>query len=135
MFSDPILYILMRSDMASLNPGKAMAQAAHAANKFGVVLEAARNVGTEDLSMFSEWQRQAEGFGTTIVLDAKNGTNIENSIKIAEAVGAYTGIVLDPTYPLRDGDYLHLIPVVTCGWIFGLKEDLGPILDFYSLYR
>ena len=32
--TEPVLYILMRSDMVSLNPGKAMAQAAHAANCF-----------------------------------------------------------------------------------------------------
>ena len=29
-----VLYILMRTDMDSLNPGKAMAQASHASNAF-----------------------------------------------------------------------------------------------------
>ena len=31
---NPILYILMRTDMTSLNAGKAMAQASHATNAF-----------------------------------------------------------------------------------------------------
>ena len=30
----PLLYILMRNDMDSMNPGKAMAQASHASNQF-----------------------------------------------------------------------------------------------------
>ena len=30
----PVLYILMRTDMDSMNPGKAMAQASHASNQF-----------------------------------------------------------------------------------------------------
>ena len=30
----PVLYILMRTDMDSMNPGKAMAQASHASNAF-----------------------------------------------------------------------------------------------------
>ena len=30
----PVLYILMRNDMKSMNPGKAMAQASHASNAF-----------------------------------------------------------------------------------------------------
>ena len=30
----PVLYILMRTDMNSMNPGKAMAQASHASNAF-----------------------------------------------------------------------------------------------------
>ena len=32
--SFPVLYILMRKDLKSMNPGKAMAQASHAANAF-----------------------------------------------------------------------------------------------------
>ena len=35
----PYLYILMRTDLPSLNPGKAMAQAAHAANKMTFIVD------------------------------------------------------------------------------------------------
>ena len=40
----PVLYILMRTDMTSLNAGKAMAQASHATNAF-IPMPGAKPIG------------------------------------------------------------------------------------------
>ena len=122
-----VLYILMRSDMESLNPGKAMAQAAHAANLF------AENIDRRS-SEYKEWINEGNGFGTTIVLDAYND-DLLNSIINDYKEKAPTGIVLDNTYPILDGDVVHLLPVQTCGYIFIDQEiaQLG-LLQYMELY-
>ena len=57
------LYILVRTDLPSLNPGKAMAQAAHAANQF--IHQFGKHQCVKD------WQNSTSaGFGTTICLAA-----------------------------------------------------------------
>ncbi len=119
---DHRLYILMRTDMASMNPGKACAQAAHAANKF------TRNPDLIKGAMgqaYIEWSESAgphiegrfQGFGTTITLSVNENALFE-TINIAKENGLPSGLVFDPTYPLRDGDFTHLISIVTCGYIF-----------------
>ena len=56
-----VLYILMRTDMDSMNPGKAMAQASHASNAF------VYRWGKE--KAVKEWQGETQqGFGTVLVL-------------------------------------------------------------------
>lgn len=113
----PILYILMRTDLDSLNPGKAMAQACHAANC--AVSHASGHI-------LSEWQDQTpQDFGTTIVLDGGTIENIRALIDEIDAKGSldvstqtYTGVIHDPTYPIRDGAVTHLIPLDTCGYVF-----------------
>lgn len=111
--SDAALYILMRSDMKSLNAGKAMAQAAHAANQF------AATASTAVPTLYTEWEGQTpDGFGTTIVLDATSGECMYNVVEDAQDEGFLADIVLDPTYPISDGEVTHLIPVLTCGYVF-----------------
>ena len=62
----PVLYILMRTDMDSMNPGKAMAQASHASNTFVHSVEPGYNV---DEALFDAWQKETQqGFGTVLVL-------------------------------------------------------------------
>ena len=130
--TDLRLYCLMRTDMASMNPGKAMAQAMHAQADASDVLDAHPAWSSE----WREWKNQAGTFGTTIVL----GGSIENIHAALLRAGRVnvagkclpSGLVHDPTYPLVDGSVLHLIPVNTCGWIFGpadiislLTSDMG----------
>jgi peptidyl-tRNA hydrolase len=143
------LYILMRNDLGSLGPGRAAAQASHAANafihKFG---------GKTDVK---EWQKQTpQGFGTAIVL----GVNMEQlKQKLSEAThrGFFTEMVVDPDYvisvskeimPFIDNKNLgHFEPSptdptkyllhreeVTCGYIFGDKEKLVELLGDLPLY-
>ena len=111
------LYILMRSDLASLNSGKAMAQASHASNAF---VKKAFDFG-EDIS---KWQTQTiQGFGTVLVLDGKNAKTIDYIVSLFDEKGYIADLVLDPTYPLRDGDFCHFIPVVTCGYVYVTPEN------------
>lgn len=142
--NEAYLYILMRTDMASMNPGKAVAQGAHAANMFGEIMAGRRNTllqmpGDEQIDdndaavQFIQWQGERM-FGTTITL----GVNYEQLLeKVKQSLGAgfVAGICHDPTYPLRDGDYTHLIPVDTCGYVFGSKEDLSAILGDLELMK
>ena len=111
--TEPTLYILMRSDMLSLNPGKAMAQAAHAANQFASVARTIKEDG------FQDWENQTDAaFGTTIVLDAGGEEELFTAVEAAQDAGYLADIVLDPTYPVRDGGVTHVLPVVTCGYAF-----------------
>lgn len=102
------LYILMRTDMASMNPGKGMAQAAHAANDAIAQLEQRQS------PLLDEWRDECGTFGTTIVV----GVNSYNQLIEVLDEFSWSGWILDPTYPIIDGSVVHLVPVVTCGWVF-----------------
>tara|TARA_S200000501_G_C20769652_1_gene719978 strand:- start:807 stop:1214 length:408 start_codon:yes stop_codon:yes gene_type:complete len=119
----PVLYILMRTDMDSMNPGKAMAQASHASNAFVSNAEPGYNVDEE---LFNAWQQSTpQGFGTVLVIEV-NEDQMRTAVEVAESFGVDTfpcDIIHDPTYPLQDGDTTHFIPVDTCGYIFGDKDD------------
>lgn len=118
----PRLVVIVRTDLQSLNPGKGMAQACHAAN------EMVWRIRSGDLPMIaSEWLRQWEaesgrGFGTTIVLGA-NEAQMRKRVDIARRLNLIAGVVVDDTYPLQDGGVTHLIPLATCAYIFGPTED------------
>lgn len=140
------LYVLMRDDMQSLNPGKAMAQACHAANAFMHSVNG--GLVTEEFSLYDEtvadarcWSRQTEqGFGTTITLAGKIA-DIErtvaemNSYYLVGAVPAFGELILDPTYPLLDGETLHLIPVVTCAYVFVSDRTHQLVKNILSKYN
>lgn len=128
------LYILMRTDLASMNPGKAVAQGAHAANMFGELMARRRKTpakGDTSVGEFKEWQGDRM-FGTTITL-AVNDRQLIEKIEMARTEGFVSGVCHDPTYPLRDGNFTHLIPLNTCGYVFGEKEALRSILGDLDL--
>lgn len=111
------LYILMRTDMISMNPGKGMAQAAHAANAAVKTIE---DSGYADF--LDSWREECESFGTTIVLGVPSLDvlfDVVDSFNFAfeKQETMFSGTVYDPTYPLKDGNFTHLIPVTTCGWV------------------
>jgi len=128
------LYLLVRNDLRSLNAGKAMAQAAHSANQF--VYEYQQVPCVRWRAQFDKWATSAQtpngpqGFGTTIVL-AVSERELRSSIAIATLAGFRAGITHDPSYPLVDG---YVAPVDTCGYVFGAKDDLFPILGRFTLY-
>lgn len=129
----PILYILMRTDMESLNPGKAVAQGSHATSLFE---EDSR--GHEDIyfrSLRSKWAME-EGFGTTIVLGVNSEIDLKARIETAKKnhKKVIADVMIDPTYPLRDGNATHLFPVASCGYIFGAREDIAPYIEDLELY-
>jgi hypothetical protein len=144
--TNPCLYILMRSDLASLNPGKAMAQASHAANAMVHKVTALRG----DMArfghlkkMYERWSTQThQGFGTCLVLDCHSEQKMLDTLhslhKADESgAGILTEVIKDPTYPVRDGEITHFISVNTCAYVFMDKNDdhLRAQLSFLDLYK
>ncbi len=135
---EPVLYILMRTDLKSMNPGKGMAQAAHAQAVFTTHMHRCYNVDMEPentlrvVKLYKKWREQtAHGFGTTIVLDAGDEgfmRHILDQVKQHESV--VTGVVHDPTYPIRDGKAMHYIPCNTCAFVFIDKaQGIGQLIN------
>jgi hypothetical protein len=142
--NDDRLYIIMRRDLASLTPGKAVAQGSHAATKFLYDVFALKDIeGTifENIpARVGKWAGK-RGFGTKICLAAggpiPGGKDeswlLDVVVKAARGKGCMAGLVKDTSYPLRDGSVTHYFPVVTCAYAFGSKHELGTILGEMSL--
>lgn len=112
----PTLYIIMRNDMVSMNPGKGMAQAAHAANAFEA--EDRAQYAEPIVTAWDQWRDStSQKFGTTIVLQG-NVDEMYSAVELAIRSGLPADVILDPTYPVQDGAVTHLIPVYTCAYVF-----------------
>jgi len=126
------LYILMRTDLDSLNPGKAMAQANHA---FGALKKRIRSNIVRQPDYLS-WQEQtAQDFGTCIVLGGTEGgiqKCLDDIYRLKLPVVA--GWVHDPSYPVKDGEVTHLIPLNTCAFVFGSKEECEDACGWFGLH-
>ncbi len=142
-FPDATLYILMRTDMQSLNAGKGMAQAAHAANQF------VHNFGNTMTPGYDDWKMgggdsgarcvdvvRVSGFGTTIILAIFGEPVLRHYLDNAVKLGHPAEIILDPTYPVSDGEVTHLIPVHTCGYVFmkDRHENGGALIEGLELH-
>ena len=128
--------------MASMNPGKAIAQGSHAANAFVLKMAELYSPITEKVEdtdkviLFRDWRNSTkQGFGTVLVL-AVTGTELEQTIKLAQELKFIADVIHDPTYPIQDGMVTHYISLNTCGYIFGDKSDikLGELLAGYKLH-
>ena len=119
-----------------MNPGRGMAQAAHAANQCVFEHRSSKEI--------KNWQDDANGFGTTICLSA-NKQEIHRIIKAAKRNNACVGLVFDPTYKYSvDSEVANVIPSsastaepifqsnglvvlfrneLTCGYVFVLDGD------------
>lgn len=144
---NPVLYILMRTDLATMNPGKAMAQASHASNAF---VHMTRGDLHEDRAALAEaWKAETkQGFGTVLVLGCDKA-NLDTVIEAARINGFAASKVIDPTYPYRvdSAEIANLIPTtvdtvprtlnadpkapvtlfreeITCAFVFGDKEEI-----------
>lgn len=126
---EPTLYILMRTDMVSMNPGKAMAQAAHAANAF--VYSTSNDDSFVDLGA---WMGSTEqGFGTTITLAVSSEEALNEAVAEARLHGYPAEMIHDPTYPIRDGAVTHYVPVDTCGYVFTPCRESDPVPSLAGL--
>lgn len=135
----PTLYILMPLDIPSMNPGKAMAQASHASNAFiygtrqvpinyGTPQQPEYRLGWSDMDLgvhknvsntVDSWEESTpQGFGTTIVLGIPEGTSLWSIVEEARSEGFIADVVVDPTYPIRDGRLTHYAPADTCAYVF-----------------
>lgn len=137
-----VLYILMRTDLQSMNPGKAMAQASHASNAFLHQAEIDRGESKEVDNAVVDWiSSTPQGFGTVLVL----GCTIMDILRCEEHVHLNFEKVIDPTYPyivnkevcdlidssrhtmapheLESGDMVCFREEVTCAYLFGDKNN------------
>ena len=144
------LYVIPRTDMASMTPGRAIAQATHAATKmmFDVKHQAKHyndEYHLELKEMLSDYLDEANGFGTTIVLKPKTEFDQETEFnQLLDMVSndeydyAYplmANVIVDPEYAVTDGDHVHMVPdVVTCIYFFGDVDDVKQVLGSYELY-
>ncbi len=101
----PRLHILMRRDAPALNAGKAMAQAAHAANQCVHDARAAMARGDDPIRQLGlavdlrDWTAETgAGVGTTLV-HAVTEAEMRAAVEEARATGLLAGIVHDPSYP------------------------------------
>lgn len=128
---EPKLYIIMRKDIQDMNPGKAMAQAAHAQSDFDSHLFP---VDIPDALEFQravwEW-RGDRSFGVTLVLHEP--LEVINQIT---GVMPHSGVTVDPTYPWRNfyGD-VFVSSEVTCAWVFVYTEEEAEYMKQFSLHR
>ena len=128
---DVTLYILMRTDLASLNPGKAMAQASHA---YGALKSVIRKYPEVQRHYLHGMDSTEQEYGTTIVLGGNAG-DIEYALALAEGdAGIVSGWVHDPTYPILDGEVTHLLPIDTCAFVFGSRAKCVLALNSLELH-
>ena len=145
----PVLYLFPRTDLDSMNPGKAMAHTAHGANAFVHAMRQEPDLADRDpelMATFTAWENATpQGFGTTIVLQATwNDMKTVNQI-LSTVPGVSAGLSTDPTYPyVVSNEVADLIPEsvdtmprhpgapgqtvmyrseVTCVWVFGMKDN------------
>lgn len=125
----PKLYIIVRTDMASMNAGRTAAQATHAANYFvkmaNETLEYMEGVEDHFTRRFKEWQNETDfGCGTVIVLDGGTIQNIKETVDEI-ALDYLTAIFVDPEYGIKDGNVTHMLKdVPTCAFAFAFEDSV-----------
>jgi peptidyl-tRNA hydrolase len=141
MQKDLTVYVLVRNDLPSLNPGKAAAQVHHA----GVQMMVKHANHALVKSYISDGVAgKADGFNTTLTLSASL-PQIEACIGKVKNLEALCDIVVDPTYPFfvdreiapflelnqqvtRIGGNgpmeLFLRNELTCAWALGDRNDV-----------
>ena len=132
---DPmILYVLMRNDVPDFVVGKAIAQANHAGTQFvGNALLRARKDPTGFEKHFLEWYNEATGFGTCIILECSYMEMVARTAT-ASGLGLTSGIITDPTYPIRDGHCFKTLSIETCSYVFGRKSRCQLALSGLNLF-
>jgi len=119
---EPTLYILMRTDIADMNPGKAIAQGSHATSDFEKWIRGIRAQPDQYGELIAEYDRWREdrSFGRVIVLEA----TLDQMVTVVQE-NCFAGMTVDPTYPYRNwyGD-LFVAEEVTCAWCFICDQTL-----------
>jgi len=123
---EPILYIVMRSDIQDMNPGKLAAQAAHVASDFEMWvrdLESQADQYGELLAHIERWREGARTCGTTICLSATKSEILETICKTD-----FSDYFTDPTYPWKNyyGE-LFLTNELSGAWFFVCDENLSDL--------
>lgn len=133
-FADELIvkYLLVRNDLASLNPGKGFAQSDHAGTQ--MILKDMPGWSPEHQAWVHRWAEDGDGFGTVLAMGVSERTMLR-ALDIAARLGVPHATIRDKSYPLQDGETLHLIPLITCAYIFGPKvliENATKHLDLHA---
>lgn len=111
------IYLLVRTDMESMNPGKGHAQSHHAGTQMALKDRQTWSVKHQD--WLKEWAG-GRGFGTVLTMGCNN-RQMNAALAIAARLGFPRAVINDPSYPLLDGSVVHEFPLDTCAYIFGPK--------------
>lgn len=102
MDKKPILYIIMRNDLPSMNIGKAMAQASHASAQFVAKYKNTTVLPNETETAFRAWINEGNNFGTTIVLEGSYSSISNFTIDTLDNRSIlHQGGIVDGTYPFK----------------------------------
>lgn len=130
------LYIVPRTDMASMTPGKTMAQVSHASNQFSFFMD---NYGREEAAKhYKEWCG-TKGCGTAIILaPPKNTINQHDlfmeKLPLLRKNGLISDVTVDESYSVKDGDAVHYIPgVITAMYYFATSEISRELMPEFDL--
>lgn len=117
--SNLVLYCIVRYLPKTMNAGKGMAQVHHAGthlvHKYGKV------------GMVKKFLTQADGFGTTIVLQSQEADAWERTqytVELAKEQGYVADIITDPTYPV---DFGVTMPLETVAYIL-IESDSNNVV-------
>lgn len=120
---EPVLLILMRTDMDSMNSGKAQAQACHVGSALALCFEGDNDPSTA-VRLYEKWRKEtAQGFGHVDVRDGVGYEELQQEVETANRAGAIAELILDPTYPVKDGDVVHYVSIYTCAFVFCDKNS------------
>lgn len=130
--AEPRLYILARSDLYQLNPGKLAAQAAHAGTMF--VRDVHVKSNDELTEQYALWDG-GRGFGTKITLTATQAEILE-TVEVMKGFKLLTGVVVDPTYPFSNyyGDFFTA-EELTCAYVFVPTDVPQEALDYLRQFK
>jgi peptidyl-tRNA hydrolase len=148
-----VLYVLVRTDMASMSSGRSAAQVGHATTQFEFdasnspsndpeidalrVLSGITSTGPVNPALdqkIAAWKASTRGgFGTQIVLNCPSAAEMYARVEKAQAANVHAGIVNDPEYFVQDGRAFHPISVDTCAYIFGRKDECFPFVGDMAL--
>ena len=118
--SEIILYIMVRTDLASMTPGRVAAQVSHATSSFHE--HVSHHISNYQDGLVERWRSENGVFGKTVVLQVYNDNDIS---KMANAMAKEfdpVGIVTDQSYVIRDGQVNITVPMVTCGFFLTSKQ-------------
>lgn len=125
---EPRLYIIMREDIPDMNPGKGMAQAAHAQADMIEYMNNLNDYGVEE--MVKLW-REDRAFGTTTVVSAELMDIHEMCDNIE-----HSGMTVDPSYPWRNFyGQPFTTEEVTCAWAFVFEPKEREWMQRFNLHE
>jgi peptidyl-tRNA hydrolase len=132
------LYLLARTDIYQMNPGKGWAHGGHAATQF--VFDVLNTTGErgQDLRLdMDEWRMQGGGgFGTKITLALTQAQILDTVKELATVYGLQTGTVVDPTYPFTNwqGDF-YTAEELTGGYVFAPIDTPAAALEYLRQFK